>query len=238
MSLLTLNAVCAGYRNKAVLRDVDLEVGEGQLVVLLGPNATGKSTLLRTIIGELEPSGGNIFLGGDDITQESTHQRVLRGLSLVPEVKAVFPEFSVEDNMVLGLYPFRKQKIDPRPRLASIYELFPDLERLRLKPAGTLSGGLQKMLAIGRSLIVSPRLLLLDEPSLGLSPKFVSEVFGRLTDIREKFDVSILLVEQNARMSLKYADYGYVLENGAIVTQGEADELLAAPRIREAYLGL
>jgi ABC-type branched-subunit amino acid transport system ATPase component len=232
--LLELRGLCAGYGDSAVLDGVDLHVGEGEVVALLGVNGAGKTTTMRAITGLLRPRAGQVLLGGADLTVQAAHRRVAAGMCLSPEGRQVFPNMSVEDNLFLG-------STDPRVRphraqsLQRVYTLFPKLAERRLQKAGLLSGGEQQMLAIGRALMGQPRLLLLDEPSLGLAPMIVGVVFDAVREIARS-GISILVVEQNAHAALAVAERGYVLSEGRIVLHGSARELLATESVRNAFL--
>ncbi|MES3014999.1 MAG: ATP-binding cassette domain-containing protein [Pseudomonadota bacterium] len=232
--LLELRGLRAGYGDSAVLDGVDLHVGEGEVVALLGVNGAGKTTTMRAITGLLRPRAGQVLLGGVDVTMQAAHRRVAAGMCLSPEGRQVFPNMSVEDNLFLG-------STDPRVRpqraqsLQRVYTLFPTLAERRLQKAGLLSGGEQQMLAIGRALMGQPRLLLLDEPSLGLAPLIVGVVFDAVREVARS-GISILVVEQNAHAALAVAERGYVLSEGRIVLQGSARELLATESVRNAFL--
>jgi len=218
------------------LQGVRLEVQAGETVCLLGPNGAGKTTTVRAIIGLLTPRAGRISLNGSDITGLPPHRTVGLGVSLAPEGRMLFPDMSVEENLELGASPprARAQKRDAREW---VYALFPRLQARRGQPAGTLSGGEQQMVAIGRALMAKPELLILDEPSLGLSPLLVQELFRILKTLNEQ-GLSILLVEQNVVQALKISDRAYVLESGKIVMQGTSAELGSSESIRKSYLGI
>jgi len=218
------------------LHGVRLEVQAGETVCLLGPNGAGKTTTVRAIIGLLTPRAGRISLNGSDITGLPPHRTVGLGVSLAPEGRLLFPDMSVEENLELGASPprARAQKRDAREW---VYALFPRLQARRGQPAGTLSGGEQQMVAIGRALMAKPDLLILDEPSLGLSPLLVQELFRVLKTLNEE-GLSILLVEQNVVQALKISDRAYVLESGKIVMQGTSAELGSSESIRKSYLGI
>jgi branched-chain amino acid transport system ATP-binding protein len=237
--MLALRAVEAGYGDATVLRNVALEVADGETVALVGANGAGKSTLLKTISGLVRARAGTVELGGDDVTNVPAARRIARGLAHVPEGREVFGGLSVADNLRLGAYAVRP-RIDDREtarRIDEIVTRFPVLRERLERPAAELSGGQQQMLAIGRGLMARPRLLLLDEPSLGLSPPLVEQIFGILAGLRAA-GVAILIAEQNARMALAAADRGYVLENGSIVATGTGAGLLASPHVVERYLGI
>ena len=224
------------YGKVEALHRADLRVEEGTIVTVIGPNGAGKTTLLGAIMGLL-PSSGTAHYAGFDLAGQRTEARVARGLSLVPERRELFGEMTVEDNLRLGAFHrFRRRDAGINADLAAIYARFPRLEERRAQLAATLSGGERQMLAIGRALMAKPRLLLLDEPSLGLAPRMVREIFHIIADLK-RTGVSMLLVEQNARAALQVADYGYVLETGSIVLEGAATDLAGNPRVVETYLG-
>ncbi|BAU23830.1 amino acid ABC transporter ATPase [Caldimicrobium thiodismutans] len=237
--MLYLKGVSAYYGNLHILKKISLHVGEGEIVALLGANGAGKSTLLKTLMGILFPKGGEILFQNQKIEFLSTEERVRLGLSLVPEGKGLFKPLSVEENLLLGTYTwynFKKKKEFER-KLEEIYALFPILKTKRKAPAGTLSGGQQQILAIARAFMSNPKLLLLDEPSMGIAPNLVLEIFQYIQNLRENYNLSILLVEQNARLALKIADRVYVMETGKIIYEGEAKNALENPEIQRAYLG-
>jgi branched-chain amino acid transport system ATP-binding protein len=217
------------------LHDVSLEVREGEIVTLIGSNGAGKSTTLMTLSGVLPARSGTIQFCGQDLSNIPAHQRVSLGLVQSPEGRRVFGELTVAENLDLGAYA-RKDKAQIKTDWAEIYAMFPRLEERKNQVAGTLSGGEQQMLAIGRALMSKPKLLLLDEPSLGIAPLLVKEIFQDLKKIRAR-GVTILLVEQNAHMALEIADRAYVLETGRMILEGNAKEIAANPRVKEAYLG-
>ncbi|EAX46416.1 ABC transporter related [Thermosinus carboxydivorans Nor1] len=232
--LLNIDGINVYYGNIHAVRDISLTVGEGEIVTIIGANGAGKTTILKTIVGLLKSRTGTIRFQGDDITQEATAGIVRRGIALVPEGRRVFPRLSVADNLILGAYS-RKDKEVERD-LAKIYEMFPRLAERRHQAAGTLSGGEQQMLAMGRGLMSRPKLLLLDEPSMGLAPLLVRQIFQTILDINS-MGTTILLVEQNARMALSIADRGYVLETGSVALAGSAADLSDNDKVRRAYLG-
>lgn len=236
MALLEVSQLSVAYGDMLALHDVSLSVHEGEIVTVLGANAAGKTTLLRSISGLLHPRRGALYSNGKAITQLAAHQRVAQGLVQVPEGRLVFPFLSVEDNLVLGAFNSRARQ-QRQQSLAHVYTMFPRLLERKQQQAGSLSGGEQQMLAIGRGLMALPRLLMLDEPSLGLAPLLVQEVMERIARIRDE-GVTVLLVEQNVAQSLRVADRGYVLENGRIAFSGSSEELQASDAIRRAYLGL
>ncbi|GIK97767.1 MAG: ABC transporter ATP-binding protein [Xanthobacteraceae bacterium] len=225
------------YGKVEALHGANLSVGEGRIVTVIGPNGAGKTTLLGAVMGLL-PCAGAVRYGGQDISACSTEARVGRGLCLVPERRELFGSLRVEDNLLLGAFSrAREPRQAIRADLEAVYGRFPRLKERRAQLAGTLSGGERQMLALGRALMARPRLLMLDEPSLGLAPRIVAEIFRIVANLKQA-GVSILLVEQNARAALQVADYGYVLETGEIVLEGPARELAANPRIVDTYLGL
>ena len=218
-----------------ILDGVTFQIDQGQRVGLLGKNGAGKSTTLRTIAGLVKPAHGCIHLQGEDITSLSPDRIVSKGLTLVPEGRRVFPDLTVLENLKLGAY-LRKDKAEIEKDLKWVYELFPRLEERNWQSAGTLSGGEQQMLAVGRALMSRPKLMMLDEPSLGLAPLVVQDIFSIIREINRQ-GVTVLLIEQNANMALKIADLAYVLETGNITMSGTGAELLANEKIKEAYLG-
>ena len=234
--LLEVKDLHAGYGKAEVLHGIHLPVRAGQVVTVIGPNGAGKSTLLGALMGLL-PLRGSVVFAGQDIGRLTLEERVMAGLALVPERRELFGTMSVEDNLVLGGWRPMKHKV-PRWRdgLEQVYELFPRMKERRTQAAGTLSGGERQMLAIGRALMGQPKLLMLDEPSLGLAPLIVRDIFRIIETLRER-GVSILLVEQNARAALQVADEGHVLETGDVVLAGPAAQLAGDPRVIETYLG-
>ncbi len=233
--MLTVEGLSSAYGRIAVLHEVSLTVGKGEIVALVGSNGAGKTTLLRTISGVQPLTAGRIMFDGQPIERTPAHARVGLGIAQSPEGRQVFGPLSVEDNLRLGA--FRKQDAGLADRLAQAYAMFPILKEKRAIAAMSLSGGQQQMLAIGRALMAAPKLLLLDEPSLGLAPLLVDQILNAVVALRDQ-GMTILLVEQNASAALAIADRGYVLETGKMVHQGAAQSLLADPRMRAAYLGL
>jgi branched-chain amino acid transport system ATP-binding protein len=234
--LLRFKDLRAGYGRAEVLHSVSLEAAPGSVITVIGPNGAGKSTLLNTLMGVI-PSHGTLQLDGEDIAAVPLEERVMRGMALVPEKRELFSTMPVEDNLVLGAYrQVRSGNRQWRDRLADVYNIFPRLAERRMQLAGTLSGGERQMLAVGRALMSRPRLLMLDEPSLGLAPLVVGEIF-RIIDSLRQTGVTILLVEQNARAALQVADHGYVLEMGEFVLQGAAKALALDSRVIDTYLG-
>ncbi|MCL4876397.1 MAG: ABC transporter ATP-binding protein [Anaerolineae bacterium] len=234
--MLRLENLHVSYGDLQVLWGVTLNVPEGAVVALLGSNGAGKTTTLKTILGMMRPSQGMITFRGEDITKKSTHAIVNSGLYLVPEWRGTFSTLTVLENLELGAFPSRA-----RPHrdatLRRIFEIFPRLAERQTQKAGTLSGGERQMLAIGRALMAQPELLILDEPSLGLAPLIVANIFEVIRRINEE-GVTVLVVEQNVPMALEIASYGYVLENGSLAGEGTSSELLSDKRIQEAYLGI
>jgi branched-chain amino acid transport system ATP-binding protein len=234
--LLEMNNVAAFYKDFQALFDVTLAILPGEIVALIGANGAGKTTILRTICGLLRPRQGTLQFEGEDISKVPPHRTVERGISHVPEARQLFPQMSVEENLILGAYIPRC-----RPKLKELmeqeFELFPRLKERRKQMAGTLSGGEQQMVAIARGLMAQPKLLLLDEPSLGLAPKVTEEVFSRVQEVG-KGGVTVLIVEQNVVDGLSISSRGYVVENGSIALEGSSKELLANEKVRTAYLGL
>ena len=234
--MLRVNDLHAAYGDIGVLKAITLEIRTGEIVCLLGANGAGKSTLLKVISGVLHPSQGNVLFQDHEITQYSPHRIVRMGLSHVPEGRQIFSRLTVMQNLLLGGYPRKSKKAEAQELFGFIFNLFPILkERLKQK-AGTLSGGEQQMLAISRSLMSRPRLLLLDEPSLGLAPMIVEEIFRVIKDLRSR-GISILLVEQNVIGALNIADRGYIMEIGKIAAHGKAAEMRGDDEVRKRYLG-
>lgn len=233
--LLEISGLTSHYGRIEALRGIDLTVAAGELVALVGANGAGKTTLLRAISGVQPVSGGAIRFHGRDITRVSPERRVDLGILQVPEGRQVFGPLSIEDNLRLGA--FRRHGPDVESDLKRMFAMFPILEQRRTQPAGTLSGGQQQMLAICRALMAQPRLLLLDEPSMGLAPLLVTEIFAAITRLKAA-GTTIFLVEQNAHAALTIADRGYVLETGTVVLHDSGSRLLSDSRVKEAYLGL
>lgn len=234
--MLSIENLHVYYGGIHALKGISLEVAEGKIVTLIGANGAGKSTTLRTISGIVRPREGRIAFEGQDITELSAYKIVERGIAMVPEGRRVFPDLTVTENLLLGAH-IRRDPAGVQQDLEWICELFPILKERASQSAGTLSGGEQQMLAVGRALMSRPRLLLMDEPSLGLAPYLVKEVFKTIRQLHDE-GTTILLVEQNARAALRIADYGYILETGEIVLQGTGEELVHNDDVRKAYLGV
>ena len=232
--LLRLDHVTTYYGQMRILEGISLQVGAGELVCLLGGNAPGKSTTLKTILGIVRPRAGEVLLNGQDVTNWPVPQRIARGIAIVPENRRLFAQLTVLENLELGAVLRRGEKLGED--FDRVYGLFPRLYERRSQLAGTLSGGEQQMVAMGRALMSRPRLLLMDEPSMGLSPALVQQNFQIIADIHAS-GVAVLMVEQNATMALSIADRGYVLSTGVIVLEGSASELLRSEDLKRAYLG-
>jgi len=236
-AMLRIEDLESGYGVMQVLWKPSLEVEKGSITSLLGPNGVGKSTLLRTVLGSIEPWGGKIFYEGREITHLPTHKKVDLGITLVPEGKHLFPEMNVHENLVMGAY--RKEALKHMgDSLELVYSLFPILKERDRQGAGTLSGGQQQMLTIARALMTKPKFIMLDEPSQGLAPILVGEIFETVGKLQADVGLTILLVEQNAEASLDAADYVYIMHEGQIKAQGCSEEIKSSTDIREAYLGI
>ena len=237
--MLSIENLVAGYGKVQVLHGISLEVPEGRLVTLIGSNGAGKTTTLRALSGMIQPQSGAIRLGGRDIAGLPSYEITRRGMAHSPEGRRVFPTLPVTDNLLLGAFTRftgMRPKGDTAADLDRMFELFPRLRERRTQLAGTLSGGEQQMLAMARALMLNPEVLLLDEPSMGLAPKLVEEVFATVARLKER-RITMLLVEQFAAAALEVADYGYVMENGRISVHGPAEQLRNDPAVRDAYLG-
>ncbi|WP_449826334.1 ABC transporter ATP-binding protein [Leifsonia aquatica] len=234
--LLALDDVNVYYGPFHALRGNSLTVGEGEIVSLLGGNASGKSTTMKTILGLVRPKTGTVRFAGEDVTHAPTRRRVAAGIASVPEARRVFPEMTVDENLIAGAYT-RRDKAGVAEDLDRMRTHFPRLAERRRQQAGTLSGGEQQMLAFARALMSRPRLVCMDEPTMGLSPKLVDQVLDEIVRINRELGVAVLFVEQQAELALSIASRGYVLATGAIVLEGTAQELLDDPQIQEAYLG-
>jgi branched-chain amino acid transport system ATP-binding protein len=233
--MLTLENISVGYGAISALKGVSMHVEQGEVVTLIGANGAGKTTTLRTVTGLLSPTEGRVLFEGQEISGKPTHQLVARGISMSPEGRGVFANLTVRENLHMGAY-LKKNKAEIAQDLERGFRMFPRLKERESQKAGTLSGGEQQMLAMARALMSRPRLLLLDEPSLGLAPLVVHTIFEAIDEIRGE-GTTILLVEQNAHAALKHSDRAYVLETGRIVMEGPSKDLAADPRIKEAYLG-
>jgi branched-chain amino acid transport system ATP-binding protein len=234
VSFLSVEGLTAGYGPVRVLHGITFSVDQGQTAVILGANGAGKTTTLRALSG-MTKNGGRVTLDGRDITHAKTDSIVRMGVAHVPQGRGTFAEQTVQDNLRLGGFTRRDGEV--RADIDKVYDLFPRLRERREQPAGSLSGGEQQMLAIGRAMMLRPRLMLLDEPSLGLAPIIVKELFRTLAELKEVSGATVLLVEQNANLALDIADHAYVLEAGEIVTSGPADQIRADEGVRRAYLG-
>ena len=233
--MLELSGLSVFYGGIHALKEIFLTVPRGKIITLIGANGAGKSTTLRAISGLVEVRQGKILFQGREIQNRPAHRITRQGICMVPEGRRIFVNLSVEENLLMGAYT-RKGGEEERQNIERVYQLFPRLLERKKQKGGTLSGGEQQMLALGRGLMSRPALLMLDEPSLGLAPKLVREVFGIIRNIHEK-GMTILLIEQNAKAALKVADYGYVLQTGRIFMEGSGSDLLQNPSVREAYLG-
>ncbi len=233
-TMLDVQNLETGYGAVQALKGVSLHVDQGEIVTLIGANGAGKSTLLMSICGDPRARSGRITLDGEDITTKPTHEIMRSGVAQSPEGRRIFPRMSVLENLMLGAQAAGR---DPDPELPRVFDLFPRLKERQSQRGGTLSGGEQQMLAIGRALMSRPRLLLLDEPSLGLAPLISRQIFAAIRDLNAREGLTVLLVEQNANQALRLAHRGYVLVTGRITMSGSGTELLARPEIRDAYLG-
>ncbi len=233
--MLKLEDVSVNYGAIEALTGISMHVEQGEVVTLIGANGAGKTTTLRTITGLLQPRSGRVSFEGEDISGKATHKLVAKGISMSPEGRGVFANLSVRENLQMGAY-LSNNKREIASEMERAFQMFPRLKEREAQKAGTLSGGEQQMLAIGRALMSKPRLLLLDEPSLGLAPLIVHIIFEAIDEIKTK-GTTILLVEQNAHAALKHSDRAYVLETGRIVMEGRSKDLAADPKIKEAYLG-
>ncbi|HEV7815422.1 MAG TPA: ABC transporter ATP-binding protein [Janthinobacterium sp.] len=235
MSRLTVKGLTTGYDKVNVLHDVSIDVEPGKITCILGANGAGKSTLIRAILGLTPARQGEILWGGRNLAGEKTHAIIASGISCIPEGRKVFPRMTVADNLALGAF-LETNRARVRERLARVYAIFPRLQERALQLAGTMSGGEQAMVSIGRGLMAQPKLLVIDEPSLGLSPLYVKENFNVIRQINE-LGITVLLVEQNARQTLAIAHHGYVLSQGRVVAQGTAQALAGNDDVRLAYFG-
>ncbi len=237
-TMLAVEGVEAGYGEAKVLFGVSFRVSKGSITTLLGSNGAGKTTTLRVVTGLIKPWSGRVVFKGVDVTDWPPYRRVEEGMSMVPEGRRLWPQLTVEENLMLAANATRRAKERIRENLEIVYSLFPRLRERRRQLAGTLSGGEQQMLAIARALMTTPELLILDEPSLGLAPKLVIDVLQTVKRLRDEYGITVLLVEQNVHMALTIADYGYVLENGRIVAEGEPSKLTESEALKRAYLGV
>ena len=233
---LDIKDLRVAYGKIEAIKGISITVNEGEIVSLIGANGAGKTTLLKTISGLLNPTSGSIEYGGESVLKHKAHKRVSLGISQAPEGRGIFPGMTVLENLELGKYHLKMKKDEIEEDLVRIYELFPRLKERTSQAAGTLSGGEQQMLSIGRALMAKPKVLLLDEPSMGLAPLIIQNIFNIITEIN-KSGVTILLVEQNAQQALQRSDRAYILETGNIVKEAKASDLLNDPAVREAYLG-
>ena len=232
--MLEIKNLKAGYDSMEILKGIDLNVKDGEIVAIIGPNGSGKSTILKSVFNLCDIYFGTIFLRDKDITNLKTHKKILEGISYVPQGRQVFRDLTVKENLEMGAFILKDKNL-VKERIESVYKNFPFLEERKNEYADTLSGGEQQMLAIGRALMQSPKLLLLDEPSLGLSPKIMKEIFEKIKEINKK-GVSIMIVEQNAKQAVEIADRTYLLEDGKVVLE-EGREILENERIKNIYFG-
>lgn len=236
--ILEVKNLRVAYGKVEALHDVSLTIRRGEIVTVIGPNGAGKTTLLASLMGLLPATGEIVYMGHVQGREREVESLVRQGMTLVPEKRELFAEMSVEDNLQLGAFDrYRRGYRDQMETMDEVFELFPRLEERRVQLAGTLSGGERQMLAMGRALMAKPKLLMLDEPSLGLAPLIIKEIFRIIAELKQT-GVAILLVEQNARAALQISDYGYVLETGEVSLHGPSKELAVDPRVMEAYLGL
>ena len=233
--ILEVRDLHVSFSGIRALKGISFSVPEGQIITLIGANGAGKSTTLRTIAGLIRPDSGEVLIDGENIAGKSPSDIVMKGLTLVPEGRRVFPDMTVRENLLIGAY-LRTEKHEIEKDIEHVYSLFPRLQERSWQLAGTLSGGEQQMLAVGRALMSRPRLLMMDEPSLGLAPLIVRDIFEIIRTLNSE-GITILLIEQNANTALRNADYGYVLETGELTLSGPGKELLGNERVREAYLG-
>lgn len=231
--MLEVSGLAAGYGGSDVVKDVDFHIDPGEAVMIIGSNGAGKTTLFRTVIGLLAPSAGEVRFEGEDIAGMPAQRIVRLGISFVPAERHLFPRMTVQENLSLGAYPGRPDPVT----MKLVIELFPRLDERRRQRAGTMSGGEQQMLAVGRALMANPRLLVLDEPTTGLAPKLAAEAYEALGVLRER-GLTVLVAEQQVPLAMAFTDRGYVLENGRITTEGTSEELAKDPEVRRAYLGV
>lgn len=235
--MLEIQDLHVAYGGIQALQGISLHVPDGKIIALLGANGAGKSTTLRTIMGIVKPTSGKVDFQGESLLGMKSFQVVMKGIALVPEGRRVFTNLTVTENLGLGAYT-RNDKVQIQQDIDEVYELFPRLKERVNQPAGTLSGGEQQMLALGRALMSKPKLLMIDEPSLGLAPVLSQNVLGKLKELNQKLGQTILLIEQNARAALSIADYAYILETGQIMLEGPASELATNDAVRKTYLGV
>lgn len=235
--MLKVNNLDVGYGDVQVIHDASIQIEEGEFVAVIGSNGAGKTTLLKAISGLLRPTNGSISFKGRDIHTMPPEQIVSQGIVQVPEGRLLFPHMTVRENLEMGAY-LRENGEDLKAQFQSVYDLFPILEERKSQLAGTLSGGERQMLAIGRGLMADPKLIMLDEPSLGLAPKLVVSIFEMVEHINQDLGITVLLIEQNVCKSCEISDRAYVLENGDVVLQGSGQEMLQSEHVKEAYLGL
>jgi len=234
--LIKVSGLHVAYGNVTVLHGVDVEAAQGEVLSIIGANGAGKTTLLKTIAGILRPTSGEIIYGGKNITNERPHRILRFGIALVPEGRRVFPDLTVRENLALGAYTITDRKLKKQLR-DLVLETFPKLRERLWQHAGTLSGGEQQMLAVGRAVMANPQLLLLDEPSMGLSPLMTQEIFSLIRTINVEKNITMILVEQNAHMALEFSHRTYVLENGSIVMSGPSSKVKSDPAVVAAYFG-
>lgn len=234
--MLEIDSIVAGYGRIPVLHGVSLDARQGEIVTLVGANGSGKSTLLKAVAGVLPLRGGRVVLEGDDVSGVQVHRRVGKGIVLVPEGRMLFSSMTVDENLTLGAYLRRRERRQVEEDRGRVFDLFPVLADRREQSAGTLSGGEQQMLAIGRALMAAPKVLLLDEPSLGLAPRVIAEIFAALDRLRES-GLTMLLVEQDAKIALRHADRGHVMRTGVIALSDTAASLMNNDEVRHIYLG-
>jgi branched-chain amino acid transport system ATP-binding protein len=233
--VLELKDLSVSYGGIKAVRGINLHVNAGELVTLIGANGAGKSTTLRAITGLIHPAGGKVLYNGVDITNTDSFKLVQQGLVMVPEGRGIFGQLTIEENLAMGAF-VRNDKVAVAQEIENVFEIFPRLKERRKQSAGTLSGGEQQMLAMGRALLSKPKLLLLDEPSMGLAPLMIKKIFETVAMIASQ-GTTILLIEQNAKLALKAANRAYVMESGVITIEGDAKQMLDNPKVKEAYLG-
>lgn len=238
MNMLEVQHIETYYGHASALEDVSFAVDAGEIVSIIGANGAGKSTLMKSVMGTVQARSGKVMFEGRDITHTPTHKIVKMGIVYVPEGREVFPPLSVQDNLIMGAYSRKYTKKGQDDLFEEMYELFPRLKERRKQLAGTLSGGEQQMLAIARGLMSRPKLIMFDEPSLGLAPIIVDEVFDCILNIRKQMGISVVLVEQNAYMALSISDRCYVLENGKVAMYGKSSDLIADDTVKSVYLGM